>query len=182
MRTVALLVHPNGEIFAVTGLVKPQEPMHSGFIDEEREIMNNYHKKLKDYKKAVESATWCNQEIAKQVLLEQFPSRDMSSDKIEHYDVKNILLTELVTKRRRIFNVGEEVPCINASPLFGNHIGPPLKKGEVYKIIAITLDNQGNQHLDVGLKSEFSFITSYETGEELKDGNKIHWCHPTRFE
>lgn len=46
----------------------------------------------------------------------------------------------------------------------------------------IILDAEGNQHLDVGLKSHLNYITSYETKEDLPRGKEIHWCHPSRFE
>lgn len=51
-----------------------------------------------------------------------------------------------------------------------------------YPVKGIVLDSAGNQHLDVGLKSDLNWVKSIETGEELPDGDKIHWCHPSRFE
>lgn len=81
----------------------------------------------------------------------------------------------------QLFNVGDLVACVNFNPLTGKSIAPPLSEGEIYRVGAITLDSAGNQHLDVGLKSEFNYITSFETGEELPNGDRIHWCHPSRF-
>ena len=43
-------------------------------------------------------------------------------------------------------------------------------------------DKKGNQHLDLCLKSMYNFITSWETGEELPDGDSIHWVSPHRVE
>jgi hypothetical protein len=80
------------------------------------------------------------------------------------------------------FSTGETVKVINAEPLKGNEIAPPLMVGDKYKVKEIQLDKNGNQHIDIGLPSAYEFIRSYETGEQLERGNKIHWCHPSRFE
>lgn len=72
--------------------------------------------------------------------------------------------------------------CINIEPLTGNTIAPPLVLGEEYSINTIANDSEGNEHWDVGLVSQYNYITSHETGEELPEGDKIHWCHPSRFE
>ena len=80
------------------------------------------------------------------------------------------------------FEEGQTVRALNKEPLKGNDYAPPLVVGEKYPVVGICLDKQGNQHLDVGLKSTLNYITSYETGENLPDGDKIHWCHPSRFE
>ncbi|HEY0979898.1 MAG TPA: hypothetical protein VGE18_00610 [Candidatus Paceibacterota bacterium] len=182
MRTVALLVHPNQEIFAVSGLYKPTPPPHSGFIDEENSLQTHYRRELREYNEKVAAAVRCDQETALKVLWEQFPQRETGEDSITHYNVKNILLQELITGiRRKKFTIDQEVVCVNASPLPGNEIGPPLKEGKKYPVHNIVLDSEGNQHLDVGLKSTYNYISSYETEEELPNGNKIHWCHPTRF-
>lgn len=74
------------------------------------------------------------------------------------------------------------VRVINDKPLPGNTIAPPLEAGQEYTIHGICVDKKGNQHLDVGLVSKYNFIRSHETGEELPDGDSIHWCHPSRFE
>lgn len=80
------------------------------------------------------------------------------------------------------FQIGQIVTAVNIKPLPGNTIAPPLAQGLKYPIRDIVLDKDGNQHIDVGLYSEFNFITSYETKEELPNGDKTHWCHPSRFE
>lgn len=79
------------------------------------------------------------------------------------------------------FNIGDTIICINNKVLPKNEVGPSLIEGKQYTVRGITEDIKGNQHLDIGLESKFSYITSYETREELPDGNKIHWCHPSRF-
>lgn len=79
------------------------------------------------------------------------------------------------------FNKGDKVICINNEILKGNENGPNLKLEEEYEIKDIILDSKANQHLDVGLVSSLSWVSSYETGERLPEGDKIHWCHPSRF-
>lgn len=182
MRTVALLVHPNGEIFAADNLLKPGEPIHSGYLNEEAESMDRYHQQIKAYKEKVAAAVLCDQMIAREVLVKQFPDRNTSQLFIKHYNVKNVLLIELLGKKRNFFTHGQQVRCVDASPLSGNTIAPDLEEGKIYKIISIALDKEGNQHLDIGLVSRYSYITSYETGEVLPYSDTIHWCHPIRFE
>lgn len=79
-------------------------------------------------------------------------------------------------------NEGGIVKCINTKPLIGNEVAPPLVLGNSYIVRKVILDKAGNPHLDVGLVSNYNYISSYETKEELPDGDKIHWCHPSRFE
>ncbi len=78
------------------------------------------------------------------------------------------------------FKIGDMTTCVNIEPLEGNEIAPPLELKD-YPVIGFTYDSQGNQHLDVGIISEYNFIRSFETKEELTNGDKIHWCHPSRF-
>ena len=82
---------------------------------------------------------------------------------------------------KTIFKIGDQVTVINTNILEGNEVGPPLKMRDKHKVHDIIDDRAGNQHLDVGLKSKFNYIRSFETKEELRDGDKIHWCHPSRF-
>lgn len=79
-------------------------------------------------------------------------------------------------------NEGGILKCINTKPMPGNSVAPPLELGEIYVVRKVIRDKKGNPHLDVGLSSKYNWITSYETKEELQDGDKIHWCHPSRFE
>lgn len=79
-------------------------------------------------------------------------------------------------------NIGDILTCMNVEPLNGNSVAPPLQFGRKdYPLKNIILDGAGNEHFDVGLISEYNYVCSIETGEELKDGDKIHWCHPSRF-
>lgn len=77
---------------------------------------------------------------------------------------------------------GGLVTAINNKPLSGNSVAPPLEVGKNYVILNVIKDKKGNPHFDVGLESKYNYITSFETKEELPDGDKIHWCHPSRFE
>lgn len=78
-------------------------------------------------------------------------------------------------------NIGDRVECVNANILDGNDKAPKLVEGEFYIIKDIILDSKNNPHYDVGLKSRLNFVRSYETKEELPNGDKIHWCHSSRF-
>ena len=71
--------------------------------------------------------------------------------------------------------------CINDKPLTGNDVGPPLIEGATYGLKEIVVDSKGNEHYDVGLLSQYSYVSSFETGNHLRDGDIIHWCHPSRF-
>lgn len=79
-----------------------------------------------------------------------------------------------------IYEVDDIVKCINDSPLVHNHIAPPIVIGEEYVVKNITLDSRNNQHLDLGLASLYDTITSWNTGEALINGDKVHWVHPSR--
>tara|TARA_R110000803_G_scaffold78075_3_gene143112 strand:- start:1792 stop:2079 length:288 start_codon:yes stop_codon:yes gene_type:complete len=80
------------------------------------------------------------------------------------------------------FKKGDSVRVIIDKVLGKNGHKPNLTIGEEKMVLGIILDSKGNYHLDVGLKSKLNWISSIETGEELLDGDKIHWCHPSRFE
>lgn len=81
-----------------------------------------------------------------------------------------------------MFEVGQMVKAILTKPLNGNDIAPDLVLNQDYEIKEIILDQEKNQHLDVGLKSSCNYIRSIETSEDLPRGTSIHWCHPSRFE
>lgn len=81
-----------------------------------------------------------------------------------------------------VYEVDDEVVITNDAPLVGNEVAPPVIIGDKYKIQHIVYDKKRNQHLDLGLKSQYNFIRSWETDEELPEGNKIHWVHPSRVE
>lgn len=80
------------------------------------------------------------------------------------------------------FKVGDHLIAINTKPLQGNDKSPKLVEGQTYIIKDITLDSHNHQHLDIGLVSRLNYVRSWETKEELRNGDKIHWCHPSRFQ
>lgn len=80
------------------------------------------------------------------------------------------------------FEIDNVVICKNTALLPGNEVAPPLEAEKEYPVKGIALDKEGNQHLDVGLVSLYNYIRSHETEEDLPNGDKIHWCHPSRFE
>jgi len=79
------------------------------------------------------------------------------------------------------FEVGDQVRCVDLTMLSDADIKPPLMLNQEYPVKGIVVDSKGNQHLDVGLESKYNYIRSLETQEELDQGEKIHWCHPSRF-
>lgn len=82
---------------------------------------------------------------------------------------------------RETFEVGDKVIVTKIERMPGNSVAPLLEMNEQREVKGICIDEDGFQHLDVGLVSSYNYIRSYETDEELKDGDKIHWCHPSRF-
>ena len=97
---------------------------------------------------------------------------------------KRILRLDLALKiiKPIVFTVGQIVRPTFFMPLPEREVTPPLGPGKTYPVKGITVDSKGNQHLDLGLPSKYSFVRSYETDEPLPNGDTIHWCHPGRFE
>lgn len=91
------------------------------------------------------------------------------------------MLSQPIPVATQRFEVGQKAPCNNAKPLPGNDVGPALVEGDDYEVFETIEDSRGNQHLNVGLKSTISYVTSYETGEKLPRGNEVHWIHPSRL-
>lgn len=86
------------------------------------------------------------------------------------------------TVNKTTLMVGDMAKVIKVEPLKGKTVAPPLKLGDKHEVKQIIQDSQGNDHLDLGLASEYGQITSFETGEILPNGDTIHWCHPSRVE
>lgn len=83
------------------------------------------------------------------------------------------------------FNIGDNLKVVNIEPLSGNTIRPPLDVSKLYPILAIVKCGCGKQHLDVGLISEYNYISCHNCGEQLptfSNERDPHWCHPSRFE
>lgn len=87
-----------------------------------------------------------------------------------------------------------KVKCINVKPLLGNDVAPPLELNKEYEVKEVFTDSLTNKHAsimvktqdhyDVGLVSNYNYITSTLTGLHLPNSAKggVHWCHPSRFE
>lgn len=71
--------------------------------------------------------------------------------------------------------------AINVEPFPGKKIAPPLVLGHVYMLEQDITCTCGEHHMHVGLRSDYNFITCHKCGEELPDGDKIHWAHSSRF-
>ncbi len=80
------------------------------------------------------------------------------------------------------YKITDIVKVVNADVLPGNEEKPNLTIDDHHIIKDIFIDKGGFQHLDIGLVSTLGYISSYETGEQLPNGDRIHWCHPSRFE
>ena len=82
-----------------------------------------------------------------------------------------------------VFLQDDVLICNNKEPLKGNDIAPPVKVGEEYKANKIYTCPApcGQQHIDVGLKSNYNWVSCHGCGEKLPDGDVIHWSHPSRF-
>lgn len=71
--------------------------------------------------------------------------------------------------------------CINTKPLTGNTIAPPLKLFDEYTVLQLYTCKCGQDHYDVGLVSKYEYVSCHTCSEMLPEGNKVHWCHPSRF-
>lgn len=92
------------------------------------------------------------------------------------------LVLKIIRPNIRIFTPGEIIRPVYFLPLPGRNKAPKLVPETTCPVKGFVLDEKGYQHLDVGLVSELNFVTSYETDEELSGSDKIHFCHPGRFE
>ena len=77
--------------------------------------------------------------------------------------------------------LGDILTCYNAKLLPDNEVGPPLKEGNDYSLKDIHVCECGQAHYDVGLVSEYAYISCYKCKTQLPKGTTIHWCHPDRF-
>lgn len=95
--------------------------------------------------------------------------------------IERIDLVMKIIKPRK-FKPGEVVRATFFLPLPKKEVAPPMKPEQEYPIKAIIYDSLGNQHIGLGIESKYNFIRSYETGEKLREGDRIHWVHPGRLE
>ena len=80
------------------------------------------------------------------------------------------------------YQVKDKVTCYITKPLAGNSVAPPLEVDKEYKVKDIFVCGCKKQHLDVGLVSNYNWVTCHSCQEELPSSDEIHWCHPSRFE
>lgn len=78
--------------------------------------------------------------------------------------------------------VGDSLKVVNNKPLKHNDIAPPLVVGDTVNVKQTYLCKCGQDHIDVGLVSQYKYVRCYKCAKELPNGDTIHWCHPTRFE
>lgn len=76
---------------------------------------------------------------------------------------------------------GDTLFVVKTEPLEGNDVAPPLKLNEKHTAAEVYECSCGQQHIDVGLLSEYNYIRCYTCEKELPNGDAIHWCHPSRF-
>lgn len=77
---------------------------------------------------------------------------------------------------------GDTLNCVNSKNLPGNMVAPPLEEGAEYPALKVIACSCGKQHIDVGLKSEYNWVSCYNCKEILPESDQIHYCHPSRFE
>jgi hypothetical protein len=70
---------------------------------------------------------------------------------------------------------------VDSKPLPGNEIAPNIKVGDHYDLVQTITCSCGQEHYDIGLKSEYNYIRCYACKKDLPKGDSIHWCHPSRF-
>lgn len=75
----------------------------------------------------------------------------------------------------------DKVEVINDRVLEGNERCPDVANGQIYEIKNVYICRCGEEHVDIGLTSTLNFVTCYKCREDLPDGDKIHWCHSSRF-
>jgi len=71
--------------------------------------------------------------------------------------------------------------CIETKPLKGNEVAPPLTIKQLYELKEVIKCGCGLEHYDVGLKSDYSYVSCRSCSEHLEKGDIIHWCSPDRF-
>lgn len=78
--------------------------------------------------------------------------------------------------------LNDTVICKNSNRLAGNEVGPPLTVEQEYPVQEVYECSCGQKHIHVGLVSTYSYVSCYNCSEHLPEGDKKHWCHPSRFE
>jgi len=79
----------------------------------------------------------------------------------------------------KIINMNK-IEIVNDDYLPGNDVKPPIKIGEQHFVLREHVCKCGEIHLDIGLKSEYNFITCYKCREDLPESENIHWINQCR--
>jgi predicted SprT family Zn-dependent metalloprotease len=77
---------------------------------------------------------------------------------------------------------GDHLRVVNDKYLPGNDVKPNLENGEVRTAKNTYTCKCGELHIDVDLPSDWNYISCHKCDEQLPEGDKIHWCHSSRFE
>jgi hypothetical protein len=75
--------------------------------------------------------------------------------------------TETVTPEIAVDDV---LICNNKEKLKGNDVAPPLELGKEYKALEVITCGCGKKHINVGLKSEYNWVSCHSCGEKLPKG------------
>lgn len=78
-----------------------------------------------------------------------------------------------------MFELNDELTCVNSKVLSGNDVAPKVVEGEPYTVKEIHICGCGKQHLGVGLPMVYNWVKCYDCSEELP--TNTHWCHLSRF-
>ncbi|KHO55036.1 MAG: hypothetical protein QT10_C0007G0022 [archaeon GW2011_AR19] len=70
---ITIIRYRNDIYFGLEGEIEYPSTMHSGYIDEEREIMKHYRKRVEEFEKDKESATYLNKVHVKKALDKEIP-------------------------------------------------------------------------------------------------------------
>lgn len=78
---------------------------------------------------------------------------------------------------------GDQLNCIETTPLPGNDVGPDLTQEITYEAKEVYKCECGQKHIDVGLVSNINWIKCYACTKELPRSShgEVHWSHPRRF-
>jgi hypothetical protein len=71
---ITIIRYRNDTYFGLEGEIEYPSVMHSGFIDEERRIMENYRKRVEGFEKIREGAIFLNKVHAKKALDKEIPN------------------------------------------------------------------------------------------------------------
>jgi hypothetical protein len=77
---------------------------------------------------------------------------------------------------------GDTLICVNDKVLGDNVIAPTLNVGDEYPAKKVFVCGCGQEHVDVGITSQYNYVRCYICKEDLPNSDSIHWCNSIRFE